>query len=59
MKLYIYDLDTKKVIAVAEGNTNAECDDKAGAYTNDYGTTYTPALGTVDGLIENDDADIL
>lgn len=59
MKLYIYDLETMEVIAIANGETNDECEDKAFAYTNDYGTTYTPAFGLSGGLVENANADIL
>lgn len=54
MKLYVYDLDSKEIVAIAEGETSQECEDKAYAYTNDYGTTYSDF-----GLIENDDAEIL
>lgn len=55
LKLYVYDLDTKEVIATAEGQTNDECEEKAWQYANDYGMTYSPAFGTADGLIEIDD----
>jgi hypothetical protein len=59
MKLYIYSLDTKEVVAIAEGETNAECESKASAYANDYGMTYSAAFGSVDGLIDNSNAEIL
>ena len=59
MELYIYDLDTNEVVAIAVGETTEECEDKAAPYTNDYGTTYSPAFGFANGLIENDEADIL
>ena len=59
MRLYIYDLDTNEVVAIAEGETEQECEDKATPYTNDYGTTYSPAFGFDNGLVENDDAEIL
>lgn len=41
MKLYVYDLDTLKIVAIAEGETNKECEDKADGYSNDYGFSYT------------------
>ena len=59
MKLYIYDLDTMEVIAIADGEANQECENKAQPYTNEYGTTYTPAFGMVGGLIDNNNAEIL
>jgi hypothetical protein len=59
MKMYIYDLDSMKVIAIAEGETYEECEEKSQQYTNDYGCTYSPAFGTTDGLIDNGDAEIL
>lgn len=54
MKLYVYDLDSMEVIAIAEGESEQECEDKVYIYTNDYGTTYSDF-----GLIENDEAEIL
>jgi hypothetical protein len=61
MKLYIYDAETMEVVAVFEGNSNQECEEKAGGYlqNEDYAATYTPAFGAVDGLIENDEAEEL
>lgn len=60
-KFYIYSVDTKEVIAIAEGDTHQECADKALNYlgVNKYGGTYTPAFGFENGLIENPDAEIL
>lgn len=59
MKLYIYNPDTNEIIAISEGKTNKECEDKAQLYTNDYGTTYSPAFGANGGLIDNNNAEIL
>lgn len=57
--LYIYNLETNLVVAKATGETNEECESKAFAYANDYGASYTPAFGTIDGLIDNDEAEVL
>jgi flagellar motor component MotA len=51
MKLFIYNQETREVVAIAEGETNKVCEEKAQIYTNDYSTTYSPAFGTVGGLI--------
>ncbi len=53
MTLYIYDEGTMDVVAVAEGLTNEICEQKAHKYigVDGYGATYTPAFGSVDGLI--------
>ena len=61
MKLYVYDPDTMLVVAIAEGESNEECERKASAeYSpDDYRFTYSPAFGFVDGLIDDDDAAIL
>lgn len=60
MKLYIYDTETMEVVAVANGNSNNECQMKAGeaGYSPDeYGYTYSPAFGTIGGLIDTEDAE--
>ena len=61
MRLYIYDAYTKVIIAISDGKTNKECEDRAQNYigTGDYGGTYSPAFGSVDGLIDNPDPGIL
>ena len=59
MKLYIYDIDTKDVLWIIERDTNEECEAVAQPYANEYGSTYSPAFGHADGLIENQDAEIL
>lgn len=42
MKLYIYKSDSKEIVAVAERETNAECEDAASIYLgcDDYGAAY-------------------
>lgn len=56
MKLYIYDTETMHVVATVERDTNEECEAiAADNYDLEfYGCTYSPAFGTVDGLIETD-----
>ncbi len=52
MKLYIYDIETRRVIEVIEGDTNAQCEAKADAAnydTDTYAWTYSPAFGTQRG----------
>jgi len=60
MKLYAYDPNTMEVLAIANGETNEECESKmneAGFPDGDeIGWTYSPAFGAVDGLVETDDA---
>lgn len=56
MKLYIYVIETKEVIAIATGETNEECEDKAFNYLgcDECAATYTPEFGgmTGDGLVQ-------
>mgnify|MGYP003653624860 CR=1 FL=1 len=55
MKLYIYDTATRQVVAIVEGETNAECEvDLLDWDTDTYAATYLPAFGTTDGLIEGE-----
>lgn len=55
---YVYRLDTRTIVAMVTGPDNAACERAAGRWDdNDYGGTYSPACGTVDGLIEADDAE--
>jgi len=49
MKLYIYN-NENQVIAIAEGESNDECESKAQPYANDYGASYSDA-----GLWVNDE----
>jgi len=62
MKAYIYNVDTKEVIAEIIGvdNKSIETAFFESGYENDmYGLSYTPAFGTVDGLTTDGDFDIL
>ncbi len=61
MKLFIYNVETKEVVAIVNGETNEECEEKAFNYlgVDEYAGTYTPAFGTVDGLVESDDAEVI
>lgn len=54
MKLYIYNTTTNEVVMTVDGDTNAECENKASEYlaSDEYAATYSPAFGTVDGLAE-------
>lgn len=59
MDLYIYDAETKEVVAIATGKNNEECEEKAADQFGDtdyYGWTYSPAFGFDGGLIENSNA---
>jgi hypothetical protein len=58
MKLYIYSLENNLHVATVSGESNAACEAKAeAAYgSNDYGWTYSPAVGATDGLTENENA---
>lgn len=61
LKLYIYNQENE-VVAVVEGYSNKECEEKAadaGYTTDDYGWTYSPAFGTVDGLKDFNEKEIL
>ena len=61
MKLSIYNTETKEVVAIVNGETDADCEDKAFNYlgVDEYAGTYSPAFGTVDGLIESDDVEVI
>ena len=60
MKLYIYETSTMKVIAIATGESNVECEEAARNYLgiDEYAGTYTPGFGLVDGLIPSPLRDI-
>ena len=58
LTLYIYNTDTKKIVAHIHGKDNAICEAMAeNEYgdTDTYGWTYSPAIGAVDGLIDNEE----
>ena len=62
MKFYIYNTETMEVVATATGETNEDCEYKASQYLGfpaEYAGTYTPAFGTVDGLIDQFEIDEL
>ena len=55
MKLFIYDMETKEIVATSKGKTKEDCECKATSYLGwpaEYACTYTPAFGTVGGLID-------
>ena len=67
MKGYVYaavraaNVETNVVVAVIEGETNSDIES---AYAkkfdqDEYGLTYTPAFGAVDGLVENENAELI
>ena len=59
MKMYVYETESKEVVAVVTGDSNDECERKAteANYDDDqFGWTYSPAFGFNDGLIDNRDA---
>lgn len=53
LTLYVYDPDSRVVIAEFSGRSNAECESQAVDYsdTDCYAWTYTPAFDASDGLI--------
>ena len=58
MKLYIYDEETREVVAVIDGDSNEACEGAANErFGDEYLSTYSPAFGTVDGLIETEDTE--
>lgn len=58
--LYIYSTETNTVVARIHGDTNGAIEAKLAelgyANNDDFGATYTPAFGAVDGLVESDGA---
>ena len=57
--IYVYSLEDNSHVATITGADNAACEAKADEIygSNDYGWTYSPAFGAVDGLTENADAE--
>ncbi|GIB17066.1 hypothetical protein VCSRO90_2886 [Vibrio cholerae] len=53
MKAYVYNTESKKVVAIISGETCEQCEAKTAEMgfmgMDEYGLTYTPAFGTVDG----------
>lgn len=58
MTLYIYSNDTAQVVEKVTGGTQGQQMDYADSNydSDDYGWTYSPALGMADGLIDTRDA---
>lgn len=58
--MYIYRTEDNVVVARIHGETNeaieAKADDLNYMGSDDFGATYTPAFGVVDGLIDSDKA---
>lgn len=57
--LYIYNAETKTLVARINGETNSACESVAADQYGDtdyYGWTYSPAFGSNDGLTDSDDA---
>ena len=52
MKAYIYNVETKEVVAVISGDDQNKVEAAAFIYGDEYGMTYSPAFGSVDGLID-------
>lgn len=58
MKLYAYNIETMELLAIAEGETNQECEKKmeASGFSDDsIGWTYSPAFGFTGGVIDTGD----
>ena len=59
--LYIYNVDTRHIVATIIAGNNLECENKAADLDYDldrYGWTYSPAFGATDGLIDSVDVEI-
>ncbi len=62
MKLYIYNTDSREVVAIANGADNKQCEALAAAHygdTDTFGWSYEPAFGCNDGLIETSNPELL
>lgn len=59
MEYYVYSAETNEHVATIVGDTDDACElAMENLYgINDYCGTYSPAFGTVDGLIENPNAE--
>ena len=58
--LYVYDTDTREVVAEISGATYAACEQVVSERYGDtdyYEATYTPAFGCNDGLIARADCE--
>jgi len=62
MKAYIYNTDTKTVIAEILGDDNKSIEAKfneIGYNADEYGLTYSPAFGAIDGLVTDGDFEVI
>jgi hypothetical protein len=58
IKAYVYNVETMEVVVIITGETNDQCEDKANDIgymgVDEYALTYSPAFGSVDGLVETE-----
>lgn len=62
MKAYIYNVDTREVVAEIKGDDNQSIEakfDEIGYDTDLYGLTYSPAFGAIDGLVTDGDFEVI
>ena len=62
MKAYAYNTETMMIIAEIKGDDEKSIEakfDEIGYDTDEYGLTYSPAFGTVDGLITDGDFEVI
>lgn len=60
--LYIYNAESKILVACINGETNDACESVAADQYGDtdyFAWTYSPAFGANDGLIDSDDATVI
>lgn len=53
MIAYVYNVDSREVVEVIEGDNYDEIESKFDWDIDSYGLTYNPAFGASDGLIPN------
>lgn len=58
MKAYVYNVETKEVVVIISGETNEQCEAKANDMgymgVDEYALTYSPAFGSVGGVVETE-----
>lgn len=67
MKGYVYavvraaNIESRVLVSVIEGETNSDIERVYSKRfdTDTYGLTYTPAFGSVDGLVENENSETI
>ncbi|WP_347990090.1 hypothetical protein [Methylomonas sp. AM2-LC] len=53
MQAYIYNTNTKVIVATISGDDQTAIESEASIYDGDeYAVTYTPGFGSVDGLLD-------